>query len=250
MPKVSIITPCYNSAKVLDKTFQAVTSQTFRDWEWLVVDDCSDDNTHAILQSWMKKDARIKVFQNEKNSGASPSRNLGIDNASGEYLAFLDSDDIWNQDKLEKQLGFMEKSNCSFSYHDYSMIDLSDTHLKCVTSPKAITKSTLEKFNPVFTSSVMIKRSAIGGIRFKQELRRRQDYIFWFQVIQATKSARNVGENLGAYRVGNQTSLSHNKFRVIPIQWSIYRKEFRLGYLSSILSLMAYAFHGIRKYFL
>ncbi len=250
MPKISIITPCYNSERFLESTFQAVIGQTFTDWEWIIVDDCSDDDTHAIIQKWSSRDPRIKVFKNEKNSGASPSRNQGLDKAQGEYIAFLDSDDLWNKDKLEKQLSFMEEKKHGFTYHNYNIIDFSGKFQKIINAPIAIKKSTLEKFNPIFTSSVMMKKSDIGSIRFRHELRRRQDYIFWFQVIQSTGSAHNVCENLGAYRVGVQTSLSHNKFRVIPIQWNIYRKEFRLGLLNSMISLAAYAFHGIRKYFL
>lgn len=250
MPKVSIITPCYNSAKYLENTFRAVTSQSFKDWEWLVIDDCSNDESHSIIESWPKLDQRIKVFRNERNSGASPTRNLGLDQAAGEYVAFLDADDVWQEEKLEQQVLFMEKNPVDFTYHNYNMINFCGGFLKAMKSPKKITKSTLEQFNPIFTSSVMMRKSSIGDTRFKKELRRRQDYIFWFQVISKTVSAVNVELNLGSYRIGNTNSLSHNKFRTIPIQWNIYRKEFHLSLFQSIQSLVAYAFHGIKKYFL
>ena len=250
MPKVSIVTPCYNSAEFLEVTFKAVTSQSFTDWEWLLVDDQSSDDTFKMLEVLQSRDKRIKIFRNIENSGASFSRNRGIDNASGELIAFLDADDLWNVDKLKEQISFMDNESTNFSFHNYDMIDVNGSYLKTVTAPETVSNKTLEKFNPIFTSSVMIRKSAISDIRFKLELRRRQDYIFWYQVVRSTGPAKNVNKNLGQYRVGNENSLSHNKFRAAKIQWQIYREQFGLSYLGSIKSLSAYALHGITKYFL
>ena len=250
MPKVSIITPCFNSAKFLESTFSSVMSQSLSDWEWILIDDCSSDNTFEIIKSWANKDQRIKALKNETNSGAAFTRNVGLKNATGEFVAFLDADDLWTQDKLEKQFKFMDSNNLSFSYHDYDIVDSNSTFIKSMNAPAIVEKKLLEQFNPIFTSSVMMKKDSIKEIRFKVELRRRQDYIFWHDMIGVTKVAKNVGMTLGSYRVGNQESLSHNKFRAVKIQWNIYRTEFKLGRMKSTQSLMAYAFHGIKKYFL
>lgn len=250
MPKVSIVTPSYNCAKFIEETFRSVTAQSLSDWEWLITDDCSTDNSFALLESLAAKEPRIKLSKNEKNSGASFSRNNGLNHASGEYIAFLDADDLWTEKKLEEQLTFMESEKVEFSFHDYDMIDYDGKFIKTMNAPTSVDRSVILQFNPIFTSSTMIKRNSIGETRFKLELRRRQDYIFWFDMINKTSVACNVGQNLGFYRVGNQDSLSHNKFRAIAIQWSIYRNEFHLNFFQASKSITAYACHGLKKYFL
>jgi teichuronic acid biosynthesis glycosyltransferase TuaG len=250
MPKISIVTPSFNSAGYIKNTYQSVRTQSYTDWEWIVVDDCSSDNTFELVQSISSKDPRVKAFRNKTNSGASVSRNKGLDEAQGEYIAFLDADDLWCEKKLQTQINFMESQPFDFTYHDYNMINMAGTFLKSMQSPEIIDKTLLESHNPIFTSSVMVRKSALGNIRFKTLLRRRQDYIFWYDLIKVMKTAKNIGEVLGSYTVGNIDSLSSNKLKNISIQWHIYRKEFNLSVPQSIKSIVGYALHGIRKYFL
>lgn len=250
MPKVSIITPNYNSEKFIKATSDSVIGQSFQDWEWLVVDDCSKDGSFEIVKNLASKDSRIKAFINPKNSGASVSRNKGLEEATGDYIAFLDADDVWNEDKLSEQVQFMDAQQADFSIHNFDIINFDGTYQKTFISPVVITQETLEMFNPIFTSSVMMRRSKIKDVRFKVELRRRQDYIYWYDCVKLTGKAPNVGKNLASYRVGNTESLSSNKFQNIGIQWNIYRNEFHMGFIKSTKSIVAYAFHGIKKYFL
>lgn len=250
MPKISIITPSFNSSKYITNTYESLRTQSETDWEWIVIDDCSTDNTLEVIQKIANNDSRVIPFQNSVNSGASVSRNKGLDESRGEYISFLDADDLWFEKKLEIQLAFMKENNLSFTYHNYVMTNTAGSFLKSMTSPPLIDKMLLESFNPIFTSSVIVKKNAINNIRFKVELRRRQDYIFWYDLIKVLKQAQNVGQILGSYTVGNINSLSSNKLKNISIQWHIYRNEFNLNVFEATKSLVGYGFHGIRKYFL
>lgn len=250
MPKVSIITPNFNSAKFIQTTFNSVIVQTFSDWEWLITDDCSNDGSFEMIQNLAKKESRIKIYKNPSNSGASVSRNKGLDEASGEYIAFLDADDTWNNNKLFEQIRFMDDNNCDFTIHNYNMINTNGTLQKSMLSPEVISQHTLEMFNPIFTSSVMIRRRTVKDVRFKVELRRRQDYIYWYECVKISDKAFNVGKTLASYRVGNTESLSSKKLQNIGIQWKIYRNDFHMGLAKSVKSIILYALHGIKKYFL
>jgi teichuronic acid biosynthesis glycosyltransferase TuaG len=122
-PLVSIITPCYNSARFIDKTIESVLAQTYQTWEMIIIDDCSSDESYKIALKYAAKDSRIKVHIMEHNSGAAACRNKAIELSKGEYVAFIDSDDLWLPEKLEKQLNFMVKKGCDFSFTEYEHID-------------------------------------------------------------------------------------------------------------------------------
>ena len=252
MQKVSIITPCYNCQDFLEETYQTVISQTYPHWEWLLVDDCSTDETHQKLLELAKKDERIKVFKNENNSGAAVTRNVGLDNATGDYVAFLDSDDLWHAQKLEKQMKHVQEANIDFSYHDYATVDASGVRLKELNLAPSYTAKDLLKFNPFATSSILVNRKVIAenNIRFKEHLRRRQDYFFWYDCIAASRVIAGLAENLSGYRLGNSGSLSSNKLKMAKIQWGLYRNEFGLGLVKSAWYTFHYAVHGLKKYFL
>ena len=122
-PLISIITPCYNCEQYIAESIQSVLAQTHQNWEMIIVDDCSTDESYEIAMEYAKKDRRIKVYRMEHNSGAAVCRNKAIESSKGEYLAFIDSDDIWLPEKLEKQLKFMHESGCNFSFTEYEQID-------------------------------------------------------------------------------------------------------------------------------
>ena len=151
---VSIITPSYNTARFIEETINSVLAQTYTNWEMIIVDDCSKDDTDAVVGRFL--DPRIRYLKNEKNSGAAVSRNRALREAKGKWIAFLDSDDLWEPTKLEKQIRFMEAKNCHFSYTNYTEIDDDGNSLGTVwTGPKKISKLAMYSFNYMGCLTVM-----------------------------------------------------------------------------------------------
>lgn len=252
MQKVSIITPCYNAEAFIETTYNCLKAQTYQNWEWIVVDDQSSDSSWEILSNIVSKDKRVITYKNTQNLGAADTRNKCLELATGDFLAFLDCDDLWSADKLKRQIHFMQKNNCDYSYHNYKMINESGDELKQISLRDIVNVSELLKNNPFATSSIIIKSSIIKNnhIKFPSHLRRRQDYIFWYQALKVCEKAYNVGDTLSSYRVFSKNSLSANKKKMALIQWQLYRNEFKLGLLKSWYYFFHYAIHGIKKYFL
>jgi len=251
MKKVSIITPCFNAEKFILKTYSSLKNQSYSDWEWVITDDCSTDNSTQIIRELINSDERVKLTINDKNSGAAKSRNVSLECARGEYVAFLDVDDLWEPEKLTKQLAFMRINNCDFSYHDYWTIDAKGVVLKEQNLAVKFTAKDLLKYNPFATSSILISKSLIdsNNIRFKEHLRRRQDYFFWYDAISEAKTAFGLNEKLSRYRIFGEESLSSDKKKMAMIQWGLYRDEFKFGLLKSAYYFIHYAIHGAKKYF-
>ena len=250
MKKISIVTPCYNCEKYLEQTYQSIKAQTYENWEWLCTDDQSTDNTYNKLIELSNTDSRIKVFQNSENAGAAVSRNVGLENASGDYIAFLDADDLWSPYKLETQINFMEDKDIAFTYHNYLMIDQNNKILKSQKPPSKMSANKLLRYNPFATSSVMIRSSIAKSFRFKVHLRRRQDYIYWYETLMAAKTARSIKTELSSYRVDSQNSLSANKKEMAKIQWHLLSSEFHLSFLKKVYYFIWYALNGVQKYLL
>ncbi len=205
---VSIIMPSYNTAKYIAKSIQSVLNQTYKDWELLIVDDCSTDNTDEVVKPFLV-DSRIKFFKNEHNSGAAVSRNKAMREAQGEWLAFLDSDDLWLPSKLEKQLKFMKDNDCVFSYHEYDKIDEGDKSLGIhVSGPKVVTKRRMYHYDYIGCLTLMYSVKAMGLIQIK-DIKKNNDYAI---LLQACKKAKCflLKENLALYRV-RKKSISHDK---------------------------------------
>ena len=177
---VSIIMPSYNTAPYIRATIQSVLDQTYQNWELIIVDDCSTDNTDEVVA--FIKDDRIRYFHNEKNSGAAVSRNSALREAKGRWIAFLDSDDLWMPEKLEKQISFMEKNGYSFSYTNYEEIDVegNSTGVK-VTGPKKVTKTGMFNYCWLGCLTVMYDRNVIGLIQI-EDIKKNNDYAMWLKV--------------------------------------------------------------------
>ena len=239
MDKVSIITPCYNASKFLQETYNSLQQQTYSHWEWIIVDDCSTDSSVSLIKQLQSEDQRVILVLNDENSGAAVTRNNSLNHATGDYCAFLDADDLWETDKLEKQLLFMKSKDSHFSYHDYWMIDASGKKLKKQNCPNEVDADQILKYNPFATSSIMIKRETIekNQIRFKAHLRRRQDYIFWHDCLLATGRGHCLNEELSLYRVFGDDSLSANKKEMAKIQWRLLKEEFGLNIFMRIYSV-------------
>lgn len=244
--KVSIITPSFNSEAWIEKTYDSIKSQTFSNWEWLITDDCSDDGTWFLIKELSTKDQRIKVFKNNHNSGAAVSRNNSLSHAKGEYIAFIDSDDLWLPTKLEEQVRFMS-NNVDFSFTAYELIDENDNRLKKSVdsshSGEFTYKDMLRKRATMGCSTVMLRRNAFFDISMPL-IRTGQDYALWLKLLKSGKNAYLLNSVLTQYRI-LPNSISRNKVKKSMRQWEIYRKLERLGLMDSLINFSFYAFRAV-----
>lgn len=211
---VSIITPNFNCERFISQTIKSVINQTYENWELLIVDDCSTDKSYDIAIDFSKNDSRIKVFRNESNSGAAISRNKAIEASRGEFLAFLDSDDIWLPEKLEKQILFMKENNCDFSFTRYEHIDEDNSSLGVMA--RVINKLTYKKMMYHCWPgclTVMYKQDVNNKI-YTPDIKKNNDTALFLPVLKFSKNARGMNECLGLYRI-RKGSISRNKFKMI-----------------------------------
>ena len=245
MFKVSIILPSYNSANFIKKTIDSVLSQSYSEWELIIVDDCSTDNSLNIVEEYSEIDNRIIVIKKDVNSGVADSRNLGIKSASGFYLAFLDSDDIWHSEKLKSQVDFMRKKGAAISFTQYFRIDINDTIIKEVQNiPKVVTYNDLLKGNSIAMSTSMIEYEKIEGVFFEKI--GHEDYYFWLYILKQGLVAYGLKETLVFYRV-HQSSLSSNKFKAIKYTWFIYKNMLKLNIFETIYYFFIHEFKAVIK---
>ncbi|RCS69123.1 glycosyltransferase family 2 protein [Vibrio casei] len=247
MKLISIITPSYNSSDLVTETYNAINSQSLSNFEWLITDDCSSDSTLSLLQNLASDDERIKVYRNEVNSGAAISRNNSLAHASGDFIAFIDSDDLWLPEKLEKQVAFMEENNIDFSFTAYELIDEQgnligqkvDTHL---TGPVTY-EDMLRKKATLGCSTVMLRRSAFEDISMPL-IRTGQDYGLWLKLLKTGAKAYPMPEVLTQYRI-LPNSISRNKVKKAKRQWQIYREIEKLPLLKSAECFCFYAWRAV-----
>ncbi len=201
---VSIIMPSYKCRRFIEKSINSVLAQTYSNWELIVVDDCSEDGTVDAVLELQKNDNRISIYQNSSNSGAAVSRNIGLSNAKGRWIAFLDSDDLWEPTKLEKQIRFMEENGYAFSYHDYKEIDEQDNELGVyVSGIEHVGK--FDMFSCCWPGclSVMYDASQIGLIQIN-DIKKNNDTAMWLKIIRKT-DCYLLKECLGKYRRRNNS---------------------------------------------
>lgn len=244
---VSIITPAYNCEKYISESIESVLAQTYIYWEMIIVNDMSNDNTEKIIRNYMKKDNRIKLINLNENSGAAVARNTALDNANGRFIAFLDSDDRWKKDKLEKQIKFMKDNNYGFSFTKYEyIIDENNSKEKVFSVPVSINYSQALKNTVIGCLTVIIDKNIIG--EFKMPLvRRGQDHLTWLMLLKRGNIAYGLNENLSEYR-RVQGSLSNNKIKALKRQWNNYRKEVKLPLFKCIYYYSFYVFNNLKKY--
>ncbi|UTR16217.1 glycosyltransferase [Salipaludibacillus sp. LMS25] len=246
-PLVSIITPTYNSEKFISYTLDSVMAQSYSNWEIIVVDDCSMDSTVDIIQTYIEKDSRIKLLQLSENKGAAVARNTAIENAKGQYLAFLDSDDQWSPEKLEKQIAFMTRENISFSFTRYYLInergeDIGLSELP----PKRVTYNQLIKNNVIGCLTAVLNREKIGHISMV-DIRTRQDYVLWLDLCKRGYEAYGIEEPLAYYRV-KKKSISSNKIAMAKQNWKVYREIEGLNIFKSSWFFLNYIVSKTTKY--
>ncbi|EOX0264158.1 glycosyltransferase family 2 protein [Escherichia coli] len=245
---VSIITATYNSEKYILEVYESIKKQKHENWEWIVTDDFSTDKTFDILKSIANKDKRVKIFQNHINSGAALSRNNSMKNAAGEFIAFIDSDDLWFPDKLSKQIQFMNENNIDFSFTSYELINEKGESLNKYIDIKNKNSSygyydMLKKKATLGCSTVVLRRSKIKKMKMPN-IRTGQDYAFWLNILKEGVKAHLFREVLTKYRI-TPGSISRNKIKKALRQWGIYRHYEHLNYFKSILCFVSYAKNAI-----
>lgn len=246
---VSIITPAYNAAAYIAETIESVLAQTYTNWEMLIVNDCSKDNTAEIIESYAAKDKRIKLINLKQNSGAAVARNTAIQNAKGRYIAFLDSDDLWKKEKLQKQIEFMQQNGYAFTFHNFIMFNdgMKKENGKLIKVARQTDYKTLLKGNNTGGClAVCIDRNIVRKIFMPNQ--RHEDYICWLNILKECKiNGYGMNEVLGYYRVG-KVSVSSNKFKSAIWTWKVYRESQKLSVVKSMYYMWFYLMNGVKKH--
>lgn len=241
--KVSIITPSYNSSKFIKHTIGSILNQAFLDWELIIVDDCSTDNSCEVIQKFVELDRRIKLIKLEKNSGAAVARNTGIENATGRFIAFLDSDDTWHPEKLEKQVSFMLKNDYAFTYTQYHKVSENGDKVGELYFPSKTNYHNLLKTCVIGCLTAMYDTHKIGKVYFPL-IRKRQDFALWLKILKKIDFAYGLDEDLAGYTVRSD-SISANKFKAAQYNWYLYRHIEKLSLIKTLYYFSHYMIKGI-----
>lgn len=243
---VSIITPVFNAEKYIEGTIKSVLNQTYNDWEMLIIDDCSTDSSPEIVKSFMEIDSRIKYFKTESNQGVSYARNLAITNSSGQFIAFLDSDDQWESKKLEKQIGYMKDNDFAITFTSYELMDENSNSLhKTIKVPCSVDYNGLLRGNIMGCLTVVIDKTKMD-FDIKLSGIPHEDYVLWLSILKKGYIAYGVDEVLARYRKSS-TSLSGNKLKAAKWTWNIYRNVEKISLPRAIFYFINYSINGIRK---
>lgn len=244
-PLVSIITPIYNNANVIGETVKSILNQTYNNWELLLIDDASLDETLAILKPFTESDSRIKLFQHSQNKGAAEARNLGTKMATGDYIAFLDADDLWKENKLELQVSQLINNITDVSFGTYEWIDSKSKPLNIrVDALKQLTYNKLLKANYVGNLTGIYNCKKLGKI-YTKDLKKRQDWLLWLEALKRSdKPAISIQETIAYYRI-TEGSLSSNKTNLIKHNFNVYYKGLGYSYIKSSLYLVQFLFEHL-----
>ncbi len=243
---VSIITPTYNSGQFVEETIRSILRQTYKNWELLITDDCSTDDTREIIERYRKTDPRIKLFRLEKNSGAGVARNKSITEAKGRFIAFCDSDDCWKPEKLERQLNFMAERGVEVCYSSYLKLDESGLPIGVVVARKCVTYKDILRNDWMGFLTCIYDTKRIGKI-YLPPLRRRQDWAWKILLMQKCPKALAVIDVLAYYRVRNG-SLSSKKARLIQYNVQVYKSVLRYNTFQAwLMFVCVFAPHYLLK---
>lgn len=247
-PLVSIIMPAYNAEKYISHSIDSVIKQTYRNWELIIIDDCSKDTTSKICKKYAERDSRIKVISLTKNGGIANARNRGITESNGEYIAFLDSDDMWKEEKLEKQIKFMETNDIAFSCTSYELIDSEGNSLnKVIKVPKSVGFKELLKVNSVGCLTVLINKNKIEPFLMPQL--KHEDYATWLNIVKINNiKVFGLNENLALYRK-TKGSTSSNKLKALTWTWKVYHQFLGFNFIKSTYHLFIFIIYTLKKYY-
>lgn len=243
---VSVIMPCFNSENTISKSIEGILYQTYTNFELIIIDDCSVDNSVQIINEYIKNDKRIRLYSTDSNSGRPCiPRNMGIDNAIGNYIAFCDSDDIWLPFKLEEQLSFFDNST-AIVYSHYEKIDLLyNRNNRIVKAPSYASYKTLLNGNYIGNLTGIYDVSKVGKVPQKNIAH--EDYVMWLEILRKGFIGKNTGTVTALYREG-KGSFSSSKLKAISWQWNIYRNVLHLNLFKSIYHFILYSFKALIKY--
>lgn len=246
-PVVSVITPCYNGSAYITACIESVIAQTFQNWEMIIVDDCSTDDSAKIVKAYEQQDSRIKYICTPAPSGSpSTPRNIGIEHSHGEYIAFLDCDDQWLSRKLEEQLRFAVDNGYEFIYSDYEKVSHNGTRTqRTIRTRNKQSYGNALKTNAIPCLTAFVSRRIIGNIRFRNIPK--EDYAFWLDILKKGITAHNTQIVHALYRE-LPVSRSSNKFSMVKEQWFILRTVEKIKIISALYCIVIYAIQGMRKY--
>jgi teichuronic acid biosynthesis glycosyltransferase TuaG len=244
---VSIITPAYNSEKTIKATIDSVLAQTYSQWELLVViDEGTQDSTSEIVNQWNQKDPRIQLLKVPSGKGLALSRNFALSQSQGQYVAFLDSDDVWLADKLTEQINFLVNQKAALSCHAFRRIDFEGTKTgQLIDVPSNITYQTLLKNNVMGCLTVLVDQTQTGPLQFEET--KHEDYLLWLKLLKAGHKCVGLKKDLARYRIV-PTSRSANKVEMTFMRWKILRFHEHLNVLKSFYYLGAYVMSSLLKY--
>ena len=245
MPEVSIITPCYNSSKFLQQTVDSVLNQTFTDWEWLITDDKSTDNSVEIIRK--VNDERIKLTVAEKNGGAGHARNLSLEKASGRFITFLDADDFWEPNFLEEMVSFMKKENAELAYSNYSRCDENlIPKIEDFKADKNVSFNNLLKTCRLSLLSSMYDSQRVGK-EFFPEGSKREDHVMWLNLLKKIPVGKPLPKTMAKYRM-HASSISRKKTNIMLDQYLVYKDYMKFSTLKSMYYTVNWAINGFMKY--
>ena len=246
---ISIIVPVYNVEKYILETLECVAAQTYPHWELLLVEDGSRDRTAEIIAQYVeeKGESRIRLIRQSSNQGAARARNRGLREAAGRYIAYLDADDLWVPEKLEKELRFLKEKNAAFVFTGYEFADEQGRGTgKVVRVPETLTYRQALSNTTIFTTTVMFDTDKISKEQLEMPIVKSEDTALWFQVLRSGYLAYGLDENLAKYRRAGKT-LSSNKLEAIKRIWNLYRQTESLGVLTSIYHFCFWAFRAVKR---
>lgn len=238
---VSIITPMYNASKYIEETVRCVIKQSYQNWEMIIIDDNSTDNSCEIVEAYQMTDQRIILTSNKYTKGAAGSRNTAISLAKGRFIAFLDSDDLWTPNKLEKQIHFMQKMNYYFTYTFYDHVSEEGKYLKSIDNlPLKVDYISSMKSNKIGCLTVIYDANYFGKV-YMEDIAKRQDYTLWLKLLKKVDFAYCLPEILSRYRI-RKNSISSNKLKLIKYHWHIYRNVEKQSFFNSLYYISHYVF--------
>lgn len=238
--------PAYNAARFIGDAIRSVQAQTFGDWELVIIDDVSSDDTAAIVTAAAERDGRIAFHRLTERSGGAVARNTAMERATGRYIAFLDADDMWLPEKLEAQLAFMRETRAAFSFSAYQAVDADGNRTgRVISVPESVDYAQLLRGSPIGCLTAMYDRE-VCGLVLMPLIRKRQDYALWLKIVRQVGKAYGLQQCLGLYRV-HAGSLSSNKLSAAHYTWKVYREIERLPLPRALFCFAWYALEGIRK---
>lgn len=241
---MSVIMPSYNAEKTIAHSIDSVLTQSYTNWELLITDDKSSDNTVTIINDYVAKDSRIKLFKNDQNLGAGGSRNRSIKESKGRYIAFLDSDDLWLEHKLVVQIDYMQKNNIALSYSWYQKFG--DEGDGGVVKPKLTITYQQLLYSNIIGCLTAVYDTELLGKRYMPLIRKRQDMGLWLNILKDVDMAYGVPEILAKYRV--DSGMTQNKFKILKWQWNFYREVVQLSVIKTLFYFVFYCFSGLVKH--